>query len=337
MKKIIDLRSDTVTKPTNQMRTKMMEAPVGDDVYGDDPTVNRLQQMAAELTGFEDSLFTTSGTQANLIGIMSHCERGDEYIVGQLAHTYKYEAGGAAVLGSIQPQPIDFEADSTLDLVKVEAKIKPDDFHFAKTKLLCLENTQNGKALPLSYLEEASLFCKKHQLQLHLDGARLFNAVVEKNVAATEITQHFDSTSICLSKGLGAPVGSLLCGSKALIDKARRWRKMVGGGTRQAGILAAAGIYALENNITRLQTDHDNAQLLAEVLREQIEITIDSVATNMVFLGMNTETAESLAQHLKEHDILISPGKITRLVTHLDINADDVELVLSKIADFFKK
>lgn len=337
MNKLIDLRSDTVTKPSNQMRTQMMEAPVGDDVYGDDPTVNRLQQMAAELTGFEDSLFTTSGTQANLIGIMSHCERGDEYIVGQLAHTYKYEAGGAAVLGSIQPQPIEFEPDSTLDLGKVEEKIKPDDIHFAKTKLLCLENTQNGKALPLSYLEEASLFCKQHQLQLHLDGARLFNAVVEKNVGVKAITQYFDSTSICLSKGLGAPVGSLLCGSKTFIDTARRWRKMVGGGTRQAGILAAAGIYALENNIKRLQTDHDNAQLLAGGLTKHDAVTIDSVATNMVFLRMNAETAELLAQHLGEHNILITPGKITRLVTHLDINADDVELVLSKIADFFKK
>ena len=314
-----------------------MEAPVGDDVYGDDPSVNRLQQIAAELTGFEASLFATSGTQANLIGIMSHCERGDEYIVGQQAHTYKYEAGGAAVLGSIQPQPIDFELDATLDLGKVAEKIKPDDFHFAKTKLLCLENTQNGKALPLSYLEEASLFCKQHQLKLHLDGARLFNAVIEKNVTVKAITQHFDSTSICLSKGLGAPVGSLLCGSKTFIDRARRWRKMVGGGTRQAGILAAAGIYALENNINRLQTDHDNAQLLANGLQGHDALTIDSVATNMVFLRMNTETAEALAQYLKEHNILITPGKITRLVTHLDINADDVELVLSKIVDFFKK
>jgi len=337
MQKIIDLRSDTVTRPSKQMRSKMMEAPVGDDVYGDDPSVNRLQQIAAELTGFEASLFATSGTQANLIGIMSHCERGDEYIVGQQAHTYKYEAGGAAVLGSIQPQPIDFELDATLDLGKVAEKIKPDDFHFAKTKLLCLENTQNGKALPLSYLEEASLFCKQHQLKLHLDGARLFNAVIEKNVTVKAITQHFDSTSICLSKGLGAPVGSLLCGSKTFIDRARRWRKMVGGGTRQAGILAAAGIYALENNINRLQTDHDNAQLLANGLQGHDALTIDSVATNMVFLRMNTETAEALAQYLKEHNILITPGKITRLVTHLDINADDVELVLSKIVDFFKK
>lgn len=335
MTKIIDLRSDTVTTPSRQMRAQMMEAEVGDDVYGDDPTVNRLQEIAAELTGFEASLFTTSGTQANLIGIMSHCERGDEYIVGQLAHTYKYEAGGAAVLGSIQPQPIDFEPDSTLDLKMVEAKIKPDDFHFAKTKLLCLENTQNGQALPLSYLEEASLFCKQHQLKLHLDGARLFNAAVEKKVTAKSITQHFDSTSICLSKGLGAPVGSILCGSKTFIDKARRWRKMVGGGTRQAGILAAAGIYALENNVERLQDDHNNAKLLADGLQKHDALIIDSVATNMAFLKMKAETAESLAQYLKENNILVSPGETTRLVTHLDITIDDVDLVLTKITDFF--
>lgn len=335
MKKIIDLRSDTVTRPSQQMRSKMMEAQVGDDVYGDDPTVNLLQEMVAELTGFEAALFTTSGTQANLIGIMSHCQRGDEYIVGQQAHTYRYEAGGAAVLGSIQPQPIDFEADSTLDLSKVEEKIKPDDFHFAKTKLLCLENTQNGKALPTSYLEEASLFCKQHRLKLHLDGARLFNAAIEQQCNVQTITQHFDSVSICLSKGLGAPVGSVLCGSKPFIDRARRWRKMVGGGMRQAGILAAAGIYAVENGINRLETDHNNAKLLADGLRGFETITIDSVATNMVFIRMNPATAEALAQELKEHQILISPGKVTRLVTHLDISKDDIAVVHSKIADFF--
>lgn len=337
MQKIIDLRSDTVTQPSRPMRAKMMEAPVGDDVYGDDPTVNLLQEKMAQLTGFEASLFTTSGTQANLIGIMSHCQRGDEYIVGQLAHTYKYEAGGAAVLGSIQPQPLDFEPDSTLDLAKVEEKIKPDDFHFAKTRLLCLENTQNGKALPLSYLASASSFCKQHQLKLHLDGARLFNAVALQKTEATTITQYFDSTSICLSKGLGAPVGSILCGSKTFIDRARRWRKMVGGGMRQAGILAAAALYAIDNNISRLEIDHNNARLLADGLREQDSVIIDSVATNMVFLKMNPATAEALAQHLAQYQILITPGKTTRLVTHLDIDKDDIAIVLSKIADFFKQ
>ena len=242
----IDLRSDTVTRPTEKMRKIMAGAEVGDDVYGDDPTVNRLEKRAAEMTGFEDAIFATSGTQANLIGIMSHCQRGDEYIVGQLAHTYRYEAGGAAVLGSIQPQPLEFEKDSTLDLKKVEEKIKADDFHFARTRLLCLENTQGGKALPLDYLQKASSFAKSKNLKLHLDGARLFNAVVKQNVEVTEITGCFDSVSICLSKGLGAPVGSLLCGSVEFISEARKWRKMVGGGMRQTGIVAAAGLYALE-------------------------------------------------------------------------------------------
>ncbi|PHR25204.1 MAG: low-specificity L-threonine aldolase [Desulfotalea sp.] len=337
MQKIIDLRSDTVTKPSKPMRAQMLEAPVGDDVYGDDPSVNLLQEKIAELTGFEASLFAASGTQANLIGIMSHCDRGDEYIVGQTAHTYKYEAGGAAVLGSIQPQPLDFEPDATLDLAKVEEKIKEDDFHFAKTRLLCLENTQNGKALPLSYLKEASLFCQRHRLKLHLDGARLFNAVVEQKTEVQTITQHFDSTSICLSKGLGAPVGSVLCGTKTFIEKARRWRKMVGGGMRQAGILAAAGIYAIENNISRLEADHDNARLLAHGFKNHPSIAVDSVDTNMVFLSMNPTTAEELARYLAQNHILISPGKTTRLVTHLDINTDDITLVLERIANFFKQ
>jgi threonine aldolase len=336
MQKVIDLRSDTVTRPSDQMKDAMFDAPVGDDVYGDDPTVNLLQEKVAELTGFEAALFTTSGTQANLIGIMSHCGRGDEYIVGQQAHTYRYEAGGAAVLGSIQPQPIEFEKDSTLDLQKVEEKIKPDDFHFAKTRLLCLENTQNGKALPLTYLQEAASFCKKHGLKLHLDGARLFNAVVKQQVEVRAITNHFDSLSICLSKGLGTPVGSVLCGRADFIDRARRWRKMVGGGMRQSGILAAAGIYAIEINIDRLADDHDNATYLADGLKDHKAITIDIVATNMVFVKMDPATAESLAKHLAKNQILINPGKITRLVTHLDISRNDIDIVLLKITDFFK-
>ena len=337
MQKVIDLRSDTVTRPSRQMKEAMLKAPLGDDVYGDDPTVNQLQDKMAILTGFEAALFTASGTQANLIGIMSHCDRGDEYIVGQQAHTYRYEAGGAAVLGSIQPQPIEFEKDSTLDLAKVAEKIKPDDFHFANTKLLCLENTQNGKSLPHSYFQEAAVFCKNNNLSLHLDGARLFNAVVKQQVEVQTITNHFDSVSICLSKGLGAPVGSILCGPKQFIDRARRWRKMVGGGMRQSGILAAAGIYAIENNIERLEEDHNNAILLADGLQIHDALNIDSVATNMVFLKMNSETADALAQYLNEYNILISPGETTRLVTHLDINANDVDMVLSKIGDFFKQ
>jgi len=335
--KIIDFRSDTVTRPSEEMREVMARAEVGDDVYGDDPTVNRLESLAAELLGFEQSIFATSGTQANLIGIMSHCRRGDEYIVGQQAHTYKYEGGGAAVLGSIQPQPIEFEKDSTLDLQKVADKIKPNDFHFARTRLLCLENTQNGTPLPLDYLQKAGTFAKENELKLHLDGARLFDAVVKQNVEPEEISRHFDSASICLSKGLGAPVGSLLCGSTEFINEARKWRKMVGGGMRQAGIVAAAGVYALENNIPRLAEDHANAQMLAKGLKEieALEVAANSGQTNMVFFSIEESTAKSLALSLEEKGVLITPGKTTRMVTHLDITGDDILFVLNEIRGFF--
>ncbi|WP_241823435.1 low-specificity L-threonine aldolase, partial [Vibrio vulnificus] len=237
----MDFRSDTVTRPTPAMREAMANAIVGDDVYGDDPTVNELEAFAAKEAGFEAALFTTSGTQANLLGLMAHCERGDEYLCGQQAHNYRYEAGGAAVLGSIQPQPVENNPDGTLPFDKLTAAIKPDDSHFARTKLLSLENTINGKVLPLSYLQEARAFVDKHNLKLHLDGARVYNAATALDVPVRDIAQYFDSMTICLSKGLGAPVGSLLLGSKEYIAKARRLRKMVGGGMRQAGILAAAG------------------------------------------------------------------------------------------------
>jgi threonine aldolase len=337
MKKIIDLRSDTVTRPSEAMRQAMATAEVGDDVYRDDPTVLMLESYAAELLDFEAAIFTASGTQANLIGIMSHCGRGDEYIVGQQAHTYKYEGGGAAVLGSIQPQPIEFEPDSTLSFTKIEEKIKPDDIHFAKTRLLCLENTQNGKALPLDYLQQAAVFTKDKTLKLHLDGARLFNAVVKQNVPVQDITQAFDSVSVCLSKGLGAPVGSLLCGSTSFIEQARRWRKMVGGGMRQAGILAAAGLYALKNNVQRLALDHKHAEILTEELSQfaQLEVAKDPAQTNMTFFTMERGEATKLADFLEGHHILISPGPTTRLVTHLDISREDIVYTLEKISEFF--
>jgi threonine aldolase len=337
MMRTIDLRSDTVTKPSEAMRQAMACAPVGDDVYRDDPTVNRLEAFAAELLGFEATIFTTSGTQANLIAIMSHCGRGDEYIVGQQAHTYRYEGGGAAVLGSVQPQPIDFEPDSTLSLAKVEEKIKPDDIHFARTRLLCLENTQNGKALPLAYLAEAAAFAKARNLKLHLDGARLFNAVVKQGVAVHDITRHFDSVSLCLSKGLGAPVGSLLAGTRTFIEEARKWRKMTGGGMRQAGILAAAGLYALESNIPQLALDHQHAEILSEGLSRFKQLTVEKnpAQTNMVFFTANVEITRELADFLLQRQILISPGKTTRLVTHLDISRTDIAAILDGFALFF--
>ena len=248
----VDLRSDTVTQPCAGMRRAMADAEVGDDVYGDDPTVNRLESFAAELTGHEAAIYCSSGTQSNLIGLMGHCQRGDEYIVGGVAHTYKYEGGGAAVLGSIQPQPIEFEPDGSIDLEKAAAAIKEDDPHFARTRLFALENTVGGKVLSQAYLDAARSFADEHQLILHLDGARVANAAVAQELSIGDVTRRFDSVSVCLSKGLGAPVGSVLCGSRELIHEARRVRKMVGGGMRQAGIIAAAGLFALENNVSRL-------------------------------------------------------------------------------------
>ena len=337
--KSIDLRSDTVTKPTLAMRKAMAAAEVGDDVYGEDPTVNRLEALAAEMLGTEAAIFVSSGTQSNLLAIMSHCERGDEYIVGQEAHTYKFEGGGAAVLGSIQPQPLDFESNGTLKLEKVAQVIKPDDFHFAHTRLLCLENTQNGKVLPLAYLEQAAEFAKQHQLGLHLDGARIFNAAVKLNLPVQEISRHFDSVSVCLSKGLGAPVGSVLCGTTELIKKARRWRKVLGGGMRQAGILAAAGIIALTDHVARLAEDHANAQLLAEELSHLEEVAFDPtfVQTNMVFGSVNQGSSEELAVYLKQRGMLILPRNPMRLVTHLDVTAEDIKTFVGEVKTFFRK
>ncbi|MFO1349933.1 MAG: low-specificity L-threonine aldolase [Gammaproteobacteria bacterium] len=335
-KTVIDLRSDTVTQPTPAMRAAMSAAPVGDDVYGEDPTVNRLQALAAAMLGFEAGLFVPSGTQSNLLALMSHCERGDEYIAGQLAHTYKYEGGGAAVLGSIQPQPLDFESDGTLNLQAVEKAIKPIDNHFARTRLLCLENTQAGKVLPLAYLEQAARLAKRQGLAMHLDGARLFNAAVKLKMPAREIARHFDSVSVCLSKGLGAPVGSVLCGSQALIGKARRWRKVVGGGMRQAGLLAAAGIHALEHHIERLAEDHANAQTLAQGLAQIPDLDLDpaAVQTNMVFVAMEKPRAQALAAFLKERGVLITPAERIRLVTHLDVSAADIPTVVGAVREF---
>lgn len=330
----MDFRSDTVTQPTQAMREAMFTAPVGDDVYGDDPTVNELEQYAAELAGFEAALFTTSGTQANLLGLMAHCERGDEYLCGQQAHNYKYEAGGAAVLGSIQPQPIENNPDGTLPFDKLAAAIKPDDMHFARTRLLSLENTINGKVLPLTYLAEAREFVNQHNLKLHLDGARVFNAAVALDVPVKEIAQYFDSMTICLSKGLCAPVGSLLLGSKEYIAKARRLRKMVGGGMRQAGILAAAGKLAITEQVLQLKQDHINAKTLAQGLAELpgFSVNPDLVQTNIVFAKLEPQVdIVSIAEKLKQQDIIITPGNPIRFVTHKDISEQDVATFLSAL------
>lgn len=335
--KVIDLRSDTVTKPTAEMRAAMLAAEVGDDVYGEDPTVNRLEALAASMLGKEAAVFVCSGTQSNLLALLAHCERGDEYIVGQQGHTYKYEGGGAAVLGSIQPQPLDFEPDGSLDLGRVESVIKPDDSHFARTRLLCLENTQGGKVLPLDYLKRSHEFTRARGLGLHLDGARVFNAAVHLKVPVTEISRYFDSLSVCLSKGLGAPVGSVLCASKQLIAKARRWRKVVGGGMRQAGVLAAAGIYALENNVERLATDHENARALAQALSsiEGVTVAPGGAQTNMVYINVEPQRSVRMREYLKSQGMLISGQGSIRLVTHLDIDRADVDRFVGAVKEFF--
>ncbi len=335
--KVIDLRSDTVTKPSAEMRAAMLAAEVGDDVYGEDPTVNRLEALAAVMLGKEAAIFVCSGTQSNLLALLSHCERGDEYIVGQQGHTYKYEGGGAAVLGSIQPQPLDYEADGTLDLARVESAIKPDDPHFAKTKLLCLENTQGGKVLPLDYLKRAHEFTRAKGLGLHLDGARVFNAAVHLKVPVTEISRYFDSVSVCLSKGLGAPVGSVLCGTKELIAKARRWRKVVGGGMRQAGVLAAAGIYALENNVERLVRDHENARALAQALSsiEGVTVAPNGAQTNMLYINLEPQRSVRMKEYLKSQGILISGQGSIRLVTHLDVDRADIDRFAAAVRQSF--
>lgn len=336
---IADFRSDTVTRPCPKMRQAMACAPVGDDVFGDDPSVNHLEAYLAERSGKDAALFCASGTQSNLVALLAHCQRGDEYIVGQEAHTYKYEAGGAAVLGSIQPQPLDYETDSTLDLNKVKAKLKADDYHFARSRLLCIENTRSGDVLPLSYHEEASLFCKREGLALHLDGARLFNAMVKQGVELAEYARHYDSVSLCISKGLGAPIGSLLVGDKALIDEARRWRKMLGGGMRQAGILAAACEFALENNVTKLRNDHDNALALAEGFASISGINCDtsSVQTNMVFITIEDERkTQEFQNYMGEHGVVIIGGRVMRLVTHLDIKTAAIEKTIALSREFFE-
>ncbi|MCG9720606.1 low-specificity L-threonine aldolase [Shewanella sp. Isolate7] len=331
---MIDFRSDTVTQPTAAMRRAMADAQVGDDVYGDDPSVNRLEAMAAERFGFDGALFTSSGTQANLLALMSHCDRGDEYLCGQQAHNYKFEGGGAAVLGSIQPQPLTNQADGSILLSDIEAAIKPDDFHFARTRLLSLENTIGGKVLPQSYLAEAQVLAFNKRLKIHLDGARVANAAVAQNLDIADITQYFDSVSICLSKGLCAPVGSLLLGDERLINKARRWRKMLGGGMRQAGILAVAGEIALNDQVARLAIDHENARYLAEQLSslDEFEVDLGEVQTNMLFARVADGVAiDKLARELKASGILISPGKTLRLVTHADISREDIDLFIDKL------
>jgi threonine aldolase len=344
MTKIVDLRSDTVTQPTAAMRAAMMAAPLGDDVFGDDPTVNALQEKLAARLGFEAALFMPTGTQSNLCAILAHCGRGDEYIVGQLAHTYRYEGGGAAVLGSVQPQPLVQDASGQMALADIAGAIKPDDCHFARTRLLCLENTWNGHPMPASYLQQASALAREKGLAVHLDGARLFNAAVASRqdgeaalASAKRIASHFDSVSVCFSKGLGAPVGSMLCGSKEVIARALRIRKMAGGGMRQVGLLAAAANYALDHHLERLTDDHALAQQLAQGLQGVQGITVRSAQTNIVFVDVADGRGPDLLAYLKAQGVLATGLIGLRFVTHLDVDAAGIDHALASIRAFFDR
>ncbi len=346
MNKIVDLRSDTTTRPTAGMRAAMMNAPLGDDVFGDDPSVNALQEKIADMLGFEDALFMPTGTQSNLCGILAHCQRGDEYLVGHHAHTYLWEAGGAAVLGSVQPQPIAHQPDGTLALKDIEAAIKIDDPHFARSRLLTLENTLGGKRMPISYLQQATDVARARGLATHLDGARLFNAAVAQAEAqktnprdeARRIAQYFDSVSVCFSKGLGAPVGSALCGSKELIYRARRLRKMAGGGMRQAGVLASAASYALDHHIDRLAEDHALMRELYAHLKDIPGLSMEAPQTNILFIDLQDEArerAQALVDHLKSRGVMVIGLYRLRLVTHLDVNAEGIHQAVAAIREFF--
>ncbi|MDH5540015.1 MAG: low-specificity L-threonine aldolase [Rhizobacter sp.] len=334
---IADFRSDTVTRPTPAMREAMASAELGDDVFGDDPSVNALQERIAALLGKEAALFVPSGTQGNLVAIMGHCARGDEYIVGQMAHTYRWEGGGAAVLGSVQPQPLEHQPDGTLALEDIEAAIKPDDSHFARTRLLCLENTLGGKVLPMDYLADATALARRRGLATHLDGARLFNAAVgvggEPKSSARRIAEHFDSVSVCFSKGLGAPVGSALVGSRDFIRGAHRWRKMLGGGMRQAGVLAAAALHALEHHVDRLADDHTLAARLADGLTGLPGLTVEPPQTNIVFADLPGKRANGLVERLKSRGVLATGLYRLRFVTHLDVDAAGVDRAIAAMRE----
>ena len=366
MTQIIDLRSDTVTQPTAAMRAAMQAAPLGDDVFGDDPSVNALQEQIAAMLGFEAALFMPSGTQSNLCALLAHCGRGDEYLVGQLAHTYRFEGGGAAVLGSIQPQPLAQDATGQMALADIAAAIKPDDCHFARTRLLCLENTWNGHRMPMTYLAQATALARERGLACHLDGARLFNAAAEQATlelqdfesnralapvnqaltaitsgaigrAARHITSHFDSVSVCFSKGLGAPIGSALCGTRELMARALRIRKMAGGGLRQSGLLAAAATHALNHHVERLVDDHALARRLAQGLQGIEGLSVRSAQTNIVFVDVANGLGPPLLAFLKAHGVLATGLIGLRFVTHLDVDAAGIDHALDCIRRFFRE
>ncbi|MCB9117744.1 MAG: low-specificity L-threonine aldolase [Caldilinea sp.] len=336
----IDLRSDTVTWPTPAMRAAMAEAPVGDDVYGEDPTVNRLEARVAEMLGKEAAVFVPSGTMGNLIAVLSHCGRGDEMILGDQAHIFMYEQGGSAAVGGVHPRTVPNRADGTLDLQQVEDAIRGDNDHYPVTRLIALENTQNrcgGQALPVAYMDAAGELAHRHGLALHVDGARLWNAAVALGVPPARLVQAADSVSVCFSKGLAAPVGSAVAGSAAFIRRARRMRKQVGGGMRQAGILAAAALVALDNMVDRLAEDHVNARRLAEGLAalDGIDLAPATVQTNIVYFDVTAPVVDAaqLSGRLAAHGVLINSTGARRLraVTNYHISGEDVAAVVAAV------
>ena len=341
---IIDLRSDTVTIPTPEMREAMAQAEVGDDVYGEDPTINYLQDKTAAMLGKEAGLFVASGTMGNLVAMLAHCERGDEVILGDQSHTFMYEAGGISALGGVHSRQLPNQANGTLDLGDIQLAIRPDDEHHPITKLIVLENTHNrcgGVALSTKYTQAVGRIARQNNLRLHLDGARLFNAALAQDVKPAELAEPTDSVTICLSKGLCAPVGSVLCGTRSFITKAHRIRKQLGGGMRQAGILAAAGIVALDEMVDRLAEDHRRAKKLAHGLKQIPEIVLDegSPYTNMIFLslanGKKESSAEDVAQRLDERGVkvgVVRPSRF-RLVTHYWIDDDAVDRALQVFSE----
>jgi threonine aldolase len=342
---IVDLRSDTMTKPTDAMRRAMAEAQVGDDVFGEDPTINRLEEMAAERLGKESALFVASGTMANLVSLLAHCGRGDEIILGSYAHTFLSEQGGSAALAGIHPRTLPNQPDGKLDLDDINVAIRGDNIHFPRSRLIILENTHNGcngHPLDADYMQAVSQIARHHKLKIHVDGARIFNAAVALNVKPKELVAVTDSVSFCLSKGLAAPVGSLICGTQDFINEARRARKLVGGGMRQAGVLAAAGIVALNEMVDRLADDHANARKLAEGLAnmEGVDIDPDGIRTNIVYFEITREnlTAFELERRLNEKGIKIlafGPRRL-RAVTHYHISSEDIDIALGGFSKILK-
>ncbi len=328
-----DFRSDTVTLPTPEMKQAIFDAELGDDVYGEDPTVNELERLSAEIFGKEDAVLVSTGTMGNLVSILAHCQRGEQIIIGDKCHIYRAEAGGIASLGGIVPRILKNDDDGTMDLNEIESNIEPRDVHRAPTKVIALENTANvvgGKILSKEYMDSVKQICDKNELKLHIDGARIFNASVALEMPVSELTKSVDSLTFCLSKGLGAPVGSVIVGNKEFINNARKWRKMVGGGMRQAGIIAAAGIIGINNHYAQISKDHKNAKLLSEGLKRFKEITVEEVQTNLVFFSINTENPGLLAEKLKAKDVLGgNGGSRWRFATHYGIEEQDIKTTLN--------